>query len=434
MKFSFTLIITVFIGSLHAQRQLTLQEVLQQALSSNYDVLLVKNDLQTATNNNNIGAAGYLPTISASADQLWSKTNTRQEFYSGQVNEKNGANNTSLTANLRLEWTLFDGFGMFIRDKGLQYREDFANMQLRAQMEMTVYQVTALYHTIAITEQMRQVYQGATELSQARFNQVNLKKEHGAANDFEWYQARLDRVADSSNLIRFEQNLVALKQDLGYLMGDSTFQNFTVIETPVNFTETSMDQYLTQTYNQNTDLMLQKATIAITDQDRKEIRSRYYPQLAFYAQTSFTKSESQVGLLQSNRSLGPGVGFTLRWTILDGLSNLTAMRNIKLQQTSNEIKVQQQQNLIHKEVVLAYNDLISAKMLYELEARNSMDANSIFQLAQNAFNNGSMTPIELRTFQYSVVEAQSRMLQAKLAYLTAQLNIQLLSGDFKRLF
>lgn len=433
MKLILVLFYSLCIPVVFAQQKLTFEDVMKRTLESNYDILLVRNNYETAQNNNNIGAAGYLPIISANGDQSWSQSNTRQEYFSGQVNEKNGARNTSLTASVRLEWTLFDGFGMFARDKRLQFQEDLASMNLRAQMEMTVYQASILYHTLVLTQRMQTVYEDAVALSSERLVQISLKKQHGAANDFEWLQAKLDMAADSSTLVQYQNSMTAMKRDLGYLMGDSTLSNYDLESFPVNFPILDFEPELQKALDQNTDLLLQKSMIAVTDQQKKEVQSRYYPQLIFYAQASYTKSSSQVGLLQSNRSLGPGIGLTLRWTILDGLSNLTELRNIKVQQSTNELKVAQQRTLVKSEFSKAFNDYESARKIYELENRNALNSKEILSIAQNSYDNGAITALELRSFQYSVVEAQNRQLQAELNYITAQLNLQLLTGYFKTL-
>ena len=49
--------------STHAQKTLSLNEAIQTALKNSYDIQLVENNLAIAKNNNNIGVAGGLPTI-----------------------------------------------------------------------------------------------------------------------------------------------------------------------------------------------------------------------------------------------------------------------------------------------------------------------------------------------------------------------------------
>ena len=119
MKFRLIIVLSVFTVSSWAQEQLTLEQAIGRVLEQNFAVRIEKNSVQEAINNNTAANAGYLPTIGITADQFWSNYNTRQVFFSGQVNESSGAKNRSTAIAARLDWTFFDGFRMFAADKRL---------------------------------------------------------------------------------------------------------------------------------------------------------------------------------------------------------------------------------------------------------------------------------------------------------------------------
>jgi outer membrane protein TolC len=152
-----------------------------------------------------------------------------------------------------------------------------------------------------------------------------------------------------------------------------------------------------------------------------------------YGQYSFTNSQSQVGLLASNRSLGPGFGFTLSWTILDNLSTFTQLKNLDLQRENAELAVESNNQQIEKEVKLAMSNYNYAKELYALENSAVIKTEEIFKIAQQTYEAGSMTDLELREFQFSVVQAKNRQLSAALSMKTAELNLNLMTGNFKNL-
>ncbi len=68
-----------------------------------------------------------------------------------------------------------------------------------------------------------------------------------------------------------------------------------------------------------------------------------------------------------------------------------------------------------------------------LERRNSEQTEEIAEITEKAYEAGTVTPFELREIQYGIVEARGRLLQAQLEYMTTQLNISLLIGDFQKL-
>lgn len=429
------LIITSFfsVTFVGAQEVLTFEQAIQKTLENNFDIKIVKNNELQAENNNNIANIGYLPTIGINADKYYSKTNTHQEYFSGQVTDKVGAKNQSLTANVRLDWTIFDGFTMFATDKRLQIQEDQAALQVRSQIEMQVYQTAVLYYSIVYQNKMHTVYQSALDLSRDRYNLVYLKQKNGALSELDLLQAKLDLNTDSSNLITHNKTIRDLKTQLATVMGDASFVNFTVTDESPNVQPIDRASITANAISQNTSVLINKSNIALVDAQRQEMQGRYYPQLSLYGQYSLTTSQSQAGILASNRQIGPGLGFTLRWTILDHLSTFTQMKNLTLQQDNAELLVEKQNQLINQELALAFSNYDYAMELYALENSSIMNAEDMLNIAKKSYEGGSMTDLELREFQFSVVQAQNRQLSSALALKTAQLNLSLLSGDFQKL-
>ncbi len=81
-----------------------------------------------------------------------------------------------------------------------------------------------------------------------------------------------------------------------------------------------------QFMEQNTSIMQAKSNIAISELSTKEAQSRFYPQLSFYAAYDYGNSVNEVGFLASNRSYGPSIGITAKWSILNHLSRATELK------------------------------------------------------------------------------------------------------------
>ncbi len=413
------------------QQNYTLDQMIGKLLESNYGIRILRNEIVVAENNNNPGNAGYLPTIIVNADRYWSAYNTRQVFFSGQVNEANAAKNTSLTASAMLNWTFFDGFRMFAVDKRLDLQEDIATMNLRADMEMKIYQVSVQYYTLLQLQSLDSIYRQSIELSRARYDQLSLKSELGAASEVQLVQARLDLFADSSVFINNLKEIENSKATINYMLGMPQDSDFEVTGDLRDIQQLEWSRLLESARAQNTNILINKANIAVREQERKEARSYYFPQLSFYAQYQFSRSESQIGVLNSNRSIGPGVGFHLTWNILNNLSTYTTLKNNELQIENAELQLADEELFVASELRKSYNTYEWAIRNLELEQQNIDQAGVNFEIAKNAYMNGALTDLELREFQFSIIEAQTRYLQAQLQQKTAELNLRLTAGDFK---
>ncbi len=413
-----------------AQETFTYDQFIAMVLEKDYGIQIVKNNAEIYANENNVGNAGYLPQISVNADQNLTINSARQEFLSGQVNEADNAKNTSLSAGVLLNWTFFDGFKMFATDKKLDLLEESALLNLRAEAEMKVYQASVSFYTLVVLNEMNEIYEQSIDLSKARYDQVNLLTSNGAASEMALIQAQLDLTADSAAFLNNQRNIAALQTSLNAFIARDPELPFTATGTLPEVTEAlNWGDLVEKSLADNASLLYAKSALAISEQERKEVLSTWYPQLALYTGYSYGRSQNEVGFLLSNQSFGPSFGLTLKWDILNGLSRIQSSKNSRLTIENSELAHQQQSQLIRSELREAFVNYEFAMKNLEFESRNQLVAEEVEKIIGTAFQSGAYTALELREFQFAVVEARSRLLTAKLEHMTQRLNLLLLSGS-----
>lgn len=416
-----------------AQETYTIDRLVGELLESNYGIKILKNEIVIAENTNNIGTAGYLPTITINADHFRSAYNTRQEFFSGAVNQANAAKSNSTSATAMLNWTFFDGFKMFAIDKRLDLQEDVATMNLTAEMEMKIYQASVQFYTLLQLQELKTIYEKSIEISNERYKQQLLKQELGASSEVQLIQARLDLFADSSVYLKNENLIENVKTGLNYLLGKDQSVAFTAKGSLNDMKPLDWETLKNRAIEQNTSVLINKATIAIRDQERKEVRANYFPQLSFYAQYMFSTSQNQVGILNSNRTFGPGAGLSLSWNILNDLSTYTGLKNAKITTENAELLMKDQELFIASELKKSFDTYQWTVRNLKLEQNNIDQAGLNFEIAQKAYNSGAITDLALREFQFSIIQSNTRYFQAQLEQKIAEMNLRLTSGDFKEM-
>jgi outer membrane protein TolC len=430
------LISTILLSSLTiAQEKLGIEQVVNRVLSQNFGIQIAKIDTEIARNENNAGAAGYLPTIDAQVTQDLALSSARQEFITGNINEATNAFNRSFSAGVMLNWTFFDGFKMFATDKKLDELERYSELNLRASMEMKIYEAVVNYYTLLSLQEMEEVYIGAIELSKMRKDYTQSRFNNGAADKIQLMQAELDLTADSSAYIANRQSQAQVKADLSKIL-QLPVTNDIIVEGDLSAREEykEWDAIASQFMEQNTTIMQAKSNIAISELSTKEAKSRFYPQLSFYAAYNFGSSVNEVGFLASNRSFGPSIGITAKWGILNQLSRATELRNSRLNEERSELVYQNDSISALADLRNYYEVMQFAEEKLLFEQRNISQTQSIADITKKALAAGSITPLELREIQYSSIQAQGRLLQSQIEYQTARLNISLLSGGFQELF
>lgn len=431
--------ILVFLSALFvfpalAQDFWTLDAVLSRVLQEDFGIRIARNKSEQATTANNPGAAGYLPQIGLVAEQSWVINSARQEFLSGQVNEADNAQNRAFSAGVMLNWTFFDGFHMFLEDKRLDLLEESAKLNVAAEMEMKIYRTTIGFYTLLVLEEMREMFAESIALSSLRLDQVTTKRRLGAANELEFLQAQMDLVADSAAYRQNARAIELLKTELNGMMARQPDLALNLSGSfPAELKLLNWNAIREKAITQNTSLLQAKAQLAIREKEHKQVLSRYYPQLAFFAGYSVGSSRNQVGFLVSNRSYGPQFGLSLRWDILQGLSRLSESKNARLETENSALYQQQQELAVATELRSAFLDYEWAleNLRFELQYMESAQVGS--EIMKKSMEIGSVTPLQMREFQFSLVAAQSRLMQAKLEYITALLNLYLGTGDFSEL-
>jgi outer membrane protein len=433
MRKYFVFILIVFTPFLSFnQVQYTLETFVNEVLQNNYGIRIVRNDMAIAKNNNNIGNAGYLPTIALDVRQNLTVNSARQEFLSGQTNEADNALNRSFDAGVALEWTFFDGFKMFATDKRLDLLEDQARFNLLAEIEMKVYEASVGFYTSLLLQKQQNILEESIQLALERKKFVETRITAGAASELELLQTQLDLNADSSAYLANKREQATLKSDLNRLMAAPVDREITFSgELPMEISEITWEQISETARNQNTSILLAKANIAIAEQQKKEVVSRFYPQIGLFANYNFGQSQNEVGFLLSNRSFGPSVGLYARWDILDQLSRYSGVKNAKILMESAEYAEKEQELMISSELRKSYESYQWAVKNLSFELRNQINTENIVNISERAFEAGTLTPLELRELQFGILAAENRLLLAQIEFITAKLNIALTSGDFR---
>lgn len=419
----------------YAQEKLGLEQVVNRVLSQNFGIQIAKIDTEIAKNENNAGAAGYLPTLDVQATQDLALSSARQVYLTGDVNEADNAKNTAFSAGVMLNWTFFDGFKMFATDKKLDELERYSELNLRAQMEMKIYEAVVNYYTLLSLQEMEEVYTGAIELSKMRRDYTQTRYNSGAANRITLMQAELDLTADSAAYIANQQSQAEIKAALTKVLQLSVTEEI-IVEGDLSAREEKQEwnAIANQFMEQNTSIMQAKSNIAISELSTKEAKSRFYPQLSFYAAYDYGKSANEVGFLASNRSFGPSIGITAKWSILNHLSRATELKNSRLYEERSELAYQNDSINALADLRNYFEVMEFAEEKLMFEQRNISQTESIIEISETALKAGSITTLELREIQYSAIQAQGRLLQSQIEYQTARLNISLLSGGFQSLF
>jgi outer membrane protein TolC len=155
-------VIFVSVAALHlpAQDVLSLQDAIRLSLESNYSIKIAENDQKITDNNQQPGNAGMLPVIDLEAGKSYTRQNIALDIQGqdGIFNvSQDWAKSDRLGMAARLNWTIFDGLGMFMTMDKLHAMKALGELNTLQQVQNTVAQVTNAYYQVMLENERLRV-------------------------------------------------------------------------------------------------------------------------------------------------------------------------------------------------------------------------------------------------------------------------------------
>src|SRR5687768_3588037 len=229
---SLTLLVALFSApKVKAQEVLTLEEAVKIALENNYDIRLSRNNLEIDDLNVSWANAGFTPTIDATLNDNNGIQNSSQTQADGSVRERNNARNSNLNYGVGLNWTIFDGFGMFARYDQLQEFRKLGEAELQQTILTKVGDVMQTYYDLIQQQQQLRAFDSAVAISRMRVTTAQNRFTIGKAARLEVLNAQVDLNTDTTNLLRQRELYANTKTLLNEIMARDIKTNFRVADT-----------------------------------------------------------------------------------------------------------------------------------------------------------------------------------------------------------
>ncbi len=428
----FKIVVTVFlsfISVLQAQSLLTEADAIQTGLENNFAIRLQRANAEIAANNNTIGNAGFLPQVSVNAGQNYSITDSKQEFLTGQVNDRSGAKADAFSAAAELSWTLFDGLQMFTRADMLAALEEQSELELLLTVENNIYDILSTYYSLVQLTRQKEVILKTLAIDQERVQLAVQMLDIGAGSRLELLQAEVDRNADSALLLNIENEIIQRKTSLNNLLGRSPEIQFTVSDSFAINPALSKAVLLEKMLTQNTSLRLSKRDVYLSELSLKAIKGRKAPNLDFNLGYTFNDQNSEAGFLKTSQTNGLTYGVRASMDLFDGLNLRRETQNAKIQLESSKLNLEALENEMKTTLHQQFESYKNKLQMLQMESHNVLAARENLIIATERYQLGDLSGIEFREAQRNFVSAESRLLNSRLQVKLSETSLLQLSGE-----
>lgn len=419
------------------EQPLTLEQAIAIALQNNYDIQLSRNDSLVAAINESYGKYLFYPTVNAQGSLIVNNSRQLQELKNGTT-RGGKVQQTTLNSSVNLNWTLFDGFRMFIARERLTELLRVGELQIRNQVVTTVADVMRNYYGIVRQQEQLKALDETIALASDRLKIAQYKFDIGTGVKPDVLQAQIDVNSQRSNYLAQQGQLDVYRAQLGYLFNNGQPVPVQVADTVITFNDNlTLDSARSGLDQVNPRLQLGRENIRLAELTLRDARASRWPTVSFTSAYNFNRAKSgsvvnEITQPVLNRNSGLNYGLTATIPLFNGFS---VRRNIQLAQAEinfQQLTYQRDLSNITAGISAAYVTYDASRRTLQLEQQNLALVRENLTIVRERYRLGVTDFIELRTAEQNLSDAQFRIIQARYNTKLAEIQLMQLRGDIIR--
>lgn len=430
----FRLALIAFLSPIAAQAQhlLTLEDAIQQGITKQYSIQISRQRERIAANENSLGNAGFLPTITGTANKNYTISGIDQSFFGGLRPPlvQSGVNSNSGNVGMAMAWTLYDGQGMFVLKDRYKELQNLGAKQTESSIENLIALISSTYYDIIRQNLRVNNFKKGLEISNDRLKLAKDRFEVGQGSKVDYYSAQVDYNEDKALLIAQEQSYTNTKIGFNALLVKDFKADFQIVNTIDLLPKLKMSELKMSALSQNPNLIGAILSKKISDLDTKNLQSQQKPQIDLVAGYALSNVANGAGFgVEKGSSDVFNYGLRATINIFDGYNQKRRIQNAKINAEIAALQVEDLKNALLSALEKTYVTYENSMNLIQLETENYTIAKQNIDIAFDRFKVGIATSYELREVQRNAVAAETRLIEAKYAAKTAEIELIRLSGN-----
>jgi outer membrane protein TolC len=430
----FRLAFFVFLCPLAAEAQqlLTLEEAIQQGITKQYAIQISRQREQIAANENTLGNAGFLPTITGALAKNYTISGLDQSFFGGLRPPlvQSGVRSNSGNAGMAMAWTLYDGKGMFFLRDRFKELQNLGAKQTESNIENLIALISTTYYDIIRQNLRVNNFKKGLEISNDRLKLAKDRYEVGQGSKVDYYSAQVDYNEDKALLIAQEQSFTNTKIGFNTLLVKDYKADFEIAYLIDLLPKLTLSELKMSALSQNPALISAILTKKINDLDTKTVQSQQKPQIDLLAGYNLNNVANGAGFgVERGSSNVFNYGLRASINIFDGYNQKRRVQNAKINAEIAALQIEDLKNNLLSSLERTYITYENALNLIQLETENYAIAKQNIDIAFDRFKVGIATSYELREVQRNAVAAETRLIEAKFAAKSAEIELIRLSGN-----
>ncbi len=431
VRLGFILFIGLFSSNFVNAQSLSLEDAIQIGLQNQYSIKISKKKEEQALNDNTLGNAGFLPTITGTANKNYTISGIDQSFFGGLRAPlvQSGVESNNGAAGVGLAWTIYDGKGMFILRNRLKELQKLGTKQTEATIENLIAQISTGYYEIIRQNLRLNNFKKGLEISEDRLKLSKDRFEVGQGSKVDFYSAQVDFNEDKAALLAQEQSLKNTLISFNSLLVRDLHSEIKINPNIDLLPKLQLEELKNQALSQNPQIITSLINKTIAENDIENLKSQTHPQIDLLAGYNTSKVVNGAGFgVEKGTSNVFNYGIRATINIFDGSNQKRKIQNAKINAEIADLQIQDLKNNLTAALERTYFSYENALNLIKLENENYLIAKQNIDIAFDRYKVGFATSYELREVQRNAVAAETRLIEAKYNAKAAEIELIRLSG------
>lgn len=414
---------------------ITLAQAASQAIETNYQIRINRSQEQIARNNFTRGNAGYLPSLTGNLNSNGGLQSFYQTYLDGlrPPQEANGIFNRTTNLGVNINYTVFNGYARSATYNQLQQLLKLASVTTRANAEATLASVATTYYDVIRQLQRLIAFSQALDVSRERLELARATYEVGTRSKVDFLSAQVDYNADSAAVIQQEQFLRDAKVTLNTLLVRDPQTEFAVRDTILVNTNLQFQALEESLASNNPLLATAVLNRTITDIGIRLANAQQLPLVTAQTGYNYQFVDNQGGFgIRTGRTSALTYLLTATIPIFNGFNLKRQIQNAKINTIIARDQESNQRLQLQTALTQTYQLYRNSLKLLNLEVLNNQLANQNVDIAYDRYRIGNSTFVEFRDVQRTLIDAQTRLIDAEYNAKAAEIELLRLSSTISQ--
>jgi outer membrane protein TolC len=344
--------------------------------------------------------------------------------------KSNDVHNTTTSAGLALDMTIFNGFSVQTTYKKLNELKQVGELNTQLAVENLVADIVSGYYNYIQQIELLNNIKYAVTLSKERLRIDEDRYLLGSSSKLQVLQSRVYLNADSSRLSRQFEVVRATEIRLNELMAvEDLSQMFSSKDTSITVNpDLLFEKLLEEILVNNTSLLIASKDKTISEYDYKLVTARSYPYLIASSGYNYNLNTYSNSPIKDQMTNGLNYGLTLGMNLFDGFNQRRNIRNSSIEMKNKDLKYLEIEQGVKADLITLYSAYSNYLRLITLENQNLQTATENLEIAMERYKLGSLSGIDLREVQKSLLDARESLLSVEYQAKLAEISLHLISG------